>query len=94
MKNEDKAMEICQNMCLCEHCAKLQFCKSNKHARCFHFIKTEKAVLEMAQWKDEQAKRQFIDKAWQWIFRVFVITAPLDFQQAIEKEFRKEMKGE
>jgi len=67
LTNEEKATEICQNMLLCEHCAKLQFCKSNKHARCFHFIKTEKAILQMAEWKDEQAKRQFIDKAVRWL---------------------------
>lgn len=54
--------------------------------------------IEGAKWADEypsmEQKQQFVDKAWQWIFRVFVITAPLDFQQAIEKEFRKEMNGE
>ena len=36
----------------------------------------------------------FIEKAWQWIFRLFVVAAPFEFQQGIEKEFRKEMKGE
>lgn len=54
--------------------------------------------IEGAKWADEypsmEQKQQFVDKAWQWIYRVFVITAPLDFQQAIEKEFRKEMNGE
>lgn len=81
MKNEEKAQEIASTYSIFDGLTE------NKQ----HFIG---ALMEMAKWKDEQAKRQFIDKAWQWIFRVFVITAPLDFQQAIEKEFRKEMKGE
>lgn len=91
MKNEEKAKEI-GNIML--ELANYSSYNTPDEQRNNIRNVAERAALKMAQWKDEQAKRQFIDKAWQWIFRVFVITAPLDFQQAIEKEFRKEMKGE
>ena len=67
----------------------------------YHDPNNETAYIAARQgmlWSDEhpsqELKEKFIDKAWEWIFRVFVITAPLDFQEAIEKEFRKEMTEE
>ena len=58
MKNEDKAKEIALRLFDDGH-----FYHNGISQR----KEIEKAILQMAEWKDEQAKRQFIDKAVRWL---------------------------
>lgn len=62
MTNEEKAVGL--SLQVRDLCIEKGVTKDNAETAS---LLVQQAALQMAQWKDEQAKRQFIDKAVRWL---------------------------